>query len=130
MKSPGCGDTQGSTERWRSGDGRCVRPALLVVEPAVGQFGMVPIGMTKVLVYTVRNVGTVASGPLASRITGAAVLSIVGDTCRDRTLAGNASCTVDVRFAPTAMGLAVAELELTATPGGRATAAARGTGAR
>ena len=127
MPAPGCGDTQGSNERC-SGDGRCVRPAMLVVEPAVGLFGMVPVRTTKDLRYTIRNVGAEDSGPLMSRVTGSPRFTIVAatQTCGPP-LAPNASCTVDVRFAPLVAGMDMAELEITAMPGGRVTAAARGT---
>ncbi|MBA3464837.1 MAG: choice-of-anchor D domain-containing protein, partial [Deltaproteobacteria bacterium] len=105
-------------------------PALAISPPSRG-FGSVTVGsMSPAQTFTVTNLGGQVSGVPAATLTGAgaAQFATAGNTCT-ATLAPGASCTVQVRFAPTASGAASAALSITATPGGTVTAALAGDGA-
>ena len=77
---------------------------------------------------TVRNAGTDVLTLGAATATGTD-WQVSGDTCAGRTLAAGATCTVGVRFAPTALGLSQQALEIPdSSPAGRRRIALLGRG--
>jgi MYXO-CTERM domain-containing protein len=92
-------------------------------------FGNVTIGATSDQTLTVNNVG---NGDLVLGTVGgtAAPFELVNDGCSGQTLLPAASCTVDVRFAPAALGAAAGSLDIPSNDGGTplATVALGGTG--
>ncbi len=96
-------------------------PAVLSVTPTASNFGDVAVGgMSTNVVFTVTNTGTATSGvPSAALIGGGAThWNLVANGCT-AALTGGATCMITVRFEPTAAGPQTAQLEVTATPGGR-----------
>jgi hypothetical protein len=67
-------------------------------------FGTVIAGSTASQTVTVTNSGTASlmMGAVGSPNSLAAPFSVTGDTCSNQTIAPSASCTITVRFAPTA----------------------------
>jgi hypothetical protein len=80
--------------------------------------------------FTVTNRGGGATGNLSASLTGsgASQFVIASDACSNHTLAGGATCTIGVRFHPTARGGQTASLLVSATPGGAVTASLSATG--
>ncbi|MDQ3297470.1 MAG: choice-of-anchor D domain-containing protein [Myxococcota bacterium] len=80
----------------------------------------------------VANTGTVATGPLALSITGAAANDFILDntltTCAARALGPGESCDIVVRFRPMAAGERLASLVVASSPGGMRTIALKGFG--
>ncbi len=78
--------------------------------------------------FVVTNVGIATTGPLAQSLGGAngSQFNITSSTCDGTTLAPNASCTIELRFAPTIEGLDQGSLDVTASPGGTASATLTG----
>jgi hypothetical protein len=79
---------------------------------------------------TVSNVGTAMSGPLGAAALGGAnpaQFEIVDDQCANQVLDGGATCTVSVRFVPTALGAQAATVQVSASPGGSAMTTIGGT---
>ena len=77
----------------------------IVTTPA--EFGAITVGQTSLVqTLTVTNVAANAVGPLASSRAGNHPTEFVlgTDTCNGTTLAPAATCTIDVRFAPTVVG--------------------------
>lgn len=74
-------------------------------------FGSVDVGTTADRSLAVTNTGSadLVIGALSGL---AAPFSIVGDTCSNRTIAASGSCSVTIRFAPTAAAFASDDLEL------------------
>jgi hypothetical protein len=104
--------------------------ALLAISPPTFDYGQVVDGATSTVEsYTVTNSGLSASGKLTVALGGANAADFVLDstTCGAK-LAAGASCTVQVQFAPAAVGPADATVSATASPGGTATAALQGAG--
>lgn len=102
--------------------GKATTPALLeiIATPSASfNFGVVDVGTPRTLTYTVRNTGTLASGNLSHNLPLSG-FSITGGSCVfGAPLAGETSCTIDVRFDPAAFGLKAADLSV----GGAATPA-------
>ena len=69
--------------------------------------------------FVVTNTGATPTGPLSADI-DSQVFQVVHTSCT--TLAPNASCEVNVAFAPTAGGTALSTLTVAASPGGTVTA--------
>jgi outer membrane protein assembly factor BamB len=80
--------------------------------------------------FTVTNFGSSATTAITDTFTGAdpSQFRLTSDTCADMTLAGGASCTVGVAFAPTLPGVLSANLVVSAATGGSAGATLSGTG--
>jgi hypothetical protein len=76
----------------------------------------------------VTNTGDLASGALSPSFTGAGASQFLVTSTDCTTLAGGASCSVQAAFQPGATGAAAAALEVTASPGGAASATVNGTG--
>jgi outer membrane protein assembly factor BamB len=81
-------------------------------------------------IFTVTNFGSSATTAITDTFTGAdpSQFRVTSDTCRGKTLAGGASCTVRVAFAPTLPGVRKATLAVNAATGGSAGATLSGTG--
>lgn len=105
-------------------------PALIQVTPAAASFGSVATGTTLDLPFTVTNAGTASTGAITAVLTGlgATQFSIVSVGTCSAPLAGGASCTITVRFAPTATGMVTAVLDVSSPTGGSDTADIGGTG--
>jgi hypothetical protein len=81
-------------------------------------FANVPVGGTSApqgIVIT--NAGTTTAGPITTEISGF-VFEFSANTCSGVSLAAGASCTISVRFKPTAVGVWSGTVGLSATPGG------------
>jgi outer membrane protein assembly factor BamB len=80
--------------------------------------------------FTVTNFGSSATSVLIDTFTGKdpSQFQVTSDTCARKTLAGGASCTIGVAFAPTLPGLRQATLSVSAATGGSAGATLSGTG--
>lgn len=79
-------------------------PALVASSPGGDAFGAVPLGTSKTKRYTITNQGKVdmVFGQVADMLEP---FSISGTTCTEwAIMAPGATCTVDVTFAPTALG--------------------------
>ena len=110
-----------------AGDG--VRGGDLSVSPTPFDFGLVDLGSSSaVQVFHVLNPASATSGALSTRIDGmhASEFAIVADGCAGAVLADSASCTVAVVFTPGGPGFRNAQLTVTASPGGTASAALAG----
>ncbi len=123
------GSPGGSAVATLSGTGDS--PGFLTLDPAYHDFGWVGAGTASAPVaFTVTNSGDATSGTISSAaITGthAADFTVLGDGCAGKTLAGHASCSVDVEFAPASkLGDETASLAVGASPGGSATASLEG----
>ena len=105
-------------------------PALLRMVPGTQDFGSVVDGATSSdVVFTISNSGGVASGALSVALTGAnaSEFAVVASGCA-AALAPAATCSVTVRFSPIAAGAKAASLDVSATPGGTASATLSGNG--
>lgn len=104
--------------------------ARLEIEPASWLFDPLAVGTTSAAVsFSVRNTGSIGTGTPSIVLAGAGAsqFAIAANGCVGA-LAGGASCTVSVRFAPTSAGTVDATLQASAAPGGAATAALTGNG--
>jgi hypothetical protein len=102
-------------------NGSGVTPSALSISPPSINFGAVIIGsMSTPMSFTVTNTGGAESGFLDHTFTGldAADFASVGSNCS--TLAGGASCVINVLFAPMSSGLKSAHLSVAAMPMGGA----------
>lgn len=92
-------------------------------------FGDVAVGRASTsLSFTVTNPpGSPATGPIGTSISSNR-FQIIGDGCAGVSLNANASCTIQVRFLPTALGVATADLTISANPGGTTFLPISGTG--
>jgi hypothetical protein len=110
-----------------AGDG--LTPGALTISPTTQAFGDVFVGQTSsALTFTVTNTGTVASGPIASSLTGSSrgEFTLSSDGCNNTVLGAGASCTLQVQLAPTSPGMKTASVAVTATPGGGAASSLTG----
>jgi streptogramin lyase len=118
------GGSSGDTSGPDGGDGPA-GSALLALAPATGSsldFGTVAIGSSVQRNYAVTNTGLAASSALTISASGAG-FSVVAPAAGDcvtgvTTLDPGVSCTVNVAFAPTAVGMASATLSAHADSGG------------
>ncbi len=102
-------------------------PALLVADATTQAFGTVDVTQTASFTWTLTNTGDVPTGVPALTTTGATTQYQITNSC-GAALAGGASCTIVVRFAPTAAGAQNVNLSVSATPGGTVALAVTGTG--
>jgi hypothetical protein len=101
--------------------GTAVTPALAQASPTSAGFGTVATGGTSAdATFTITNAGTETTGTLSVVLGGpqANQFTKPTDTCDGQTLAGGGTCTIKVRFAPSAVGAANAVVIVTGTPGG------------
>ncbi len=105
--------------------------APITVAPPTFGFGTFTVGATSgPQVFTVSNPGTIATGPLTVSMMGAhaANFAITANTCMGMMIGAGLSCTVTVRFTPSAAGGRSATLQITGAPGGTTSASLTGTG--
>jgi len=103
-------------------------PAALSIDATAASFGSVPTGLASdSQLFTIRNEGDVATGVPVVGIEDSGAFEVVASTC-GFVIAPKMTCTVGVRFAPTAIGAASADLVVTASPGGEVEADLDGTG--
>ncbi len=103
-------------------------PAVLAIAPTPQDFGTVVLGSSSAdVAFTVTNSGGVASGVPSVSLGGAnaSELAITTNGCT-AAVAPGASCTVKVRFTPTGAGAKSATLDVSASPGGAASATLSG----
>lgn len=104
--------------------GTAVSPAVLTITPPAPVFGPVAQGSSTALAFTVTNTGGAVSGALSTAISGATDFAITAatDTCKGKTLAAGATCTLTVVMTPIAPpGSKTATLTVSASPGSSAT---------
>jgi hypothetical protein len=104
----------------------------LTVNPRSGDFGLVRVdGQSTAMSFTVAYAGDQLSGALDVGMTGPnpTQFQVVSDGCSGSILEPGDRCTLSVRFEPTAIGAMTASLDVSAEPGGSASAALSGTGA-
>jgi len=104
---------------------------LLTVEPTSHDFGTLATGdSTTARTFTFSNDGDAETGTLEVNVTGAAAqFTASSDTCSGTSLEPAQECTVDVAFTPTTVGARHAQLLLSGSPGGSASAQLSGSGA-
>jgi len=122
-------DSRGSGQLSISGTG--ATRAVLQASPTSNAFGTVATGGSSTdATFTITNTGTETTGALAVALGGAQANQFTKptDTCDTKTLAAGATCTIKVRFAPSAVGAATAAVTVTGTPGGTVTIPVGGTG--
>jgi len=102
----------------------------LKLTPALKDFGSVATGDSALFDFTVTNSGTIGSGAITANVSGsqAAEFVVQPGGCSGNTLAPSATCTLSIKFSPTAAGSRVGSLTVSATPGGGAVASLSGTG--
>lgn len=85
------------------------------VAPAIGisrarAFASIATGATDTVTHTVTNTGSAPTGTLTTSVSGGAAFAITTDLCVGRSLAPAETCTLDVRFRPTTVGMHSATL--------------------
>jgi hypothetical protein len=110
--------------------GNAVAPGALTLMPAMEDFGRLETNQTSAArQFTVKNTGGAATDVPMVRFTGTDASHFTFTTTCNASLAANATCTVDVKFAPKRADAISAQLEVSATPvGGTATAGVSGFG--
>ena len=101
-------------------------PAQLAVLPSSLSFTGTVGDSSAVQTFTVRNDGTVTTGPITITA-GGGITTSFSQTNTCTTLAAGATCTVSVTFVPTNPGVQNGTATVSATPGGTATVALSGT---
>jgi hypothetical protein len=96
--------------------------------PTTEDFGVVEVGASATKTLTLRNTGDEPSGVSMITITGADFAIPVGGNGCTAALGPNATCAIDVRFAPGAYDAKSGTLSATATPGSAAQSTLTGTG--
>ena len=105
-------------------------PAALSITPTTFDFGAVALGSESgTQSFAVTNTGQGTSGPLTLAVAGAQQADFAAGTtsCGDP-LPGGASCTIEVRYAPSVAGMGTATVSVTSSPGGTASVVVQGTG--
>jgi len=111
--------------------GTVVEKGKLQITPPMAAFGGVAPGMTSAeTTFTVTNTGASSTGTIAVSVSGsdAAQFKRGTDSCDGAALGVGGSCTVKVRFAPTAPGARAGSLTLMSAAAGTATASLGGNG--
>ncbi len=106
-------------------DGEVPTDALLTITPTDTDYGLVILGQSRSVTFTVRNGGQQSSGLVNLAVGGRdqSNFSITaGSTCVGASLSAGASCSFDVVFNPSAQGVSMGSVSASATPGGTATA--------
>ena len=99
----------------------------LAFTPSGHNFGPVTVGRTAQQKFTLKNNSSTATSRLTVGLAGSARFSITADTCAGIRLQPGKTCTVTVRFAPTATGAVTGTLKAAGTSRA-ATASLAGTG--
>jgi hypothetical protein len=110
--------------------GNALENARLVINPTILDFGtVVSMQSSGNQTFTVTNAGGVASGGVTPALTGADAgqFFIASGNC-SAPLNPGASCNVIVQFRPTSAGAKAAQLAVSGSPGGTASASLLGTG--
>ena len=110
--------------------GTGLTPPSLVITPVDKGFGSVPVGRnTASQAFVVENTGGQPSGRVTVALAGADAdqFYVSSNLCASRVQPGR-RCVIEVRFRPRRVGLATAELTVSATPGGELTATLSGDG--
>jgi hypothetical protein len=102
--------------------------AALVLDPASADYGAVFVGGSHSVTFTVRNIGALSSGVLATGLSGpdAGQFNISANTCAGAVLTAGTSCSLQGHFAPSSGGPKAAVLSVGGTPGGTVTASLAG----
>jgi hypothetical protein len=100
----------------------------LAFTPSRHNFGPVTVGQTAHQRFTLKNNSSTATSALTVSLPGSAGFTITADTCAGIRLRPGKTCTVRVRFAPTATGAATGTLKAAAGTRRAATASLTGTG--
>jgi hypothetical protein len=112
----GCGGSETTPNR-DSGPGvgaeAGISTAYLNVTPSTVNLGTLDVGAKGVATVTVTNTGKATSGALA--VTATAGVTVAG--CTGQQLAANASCTITITAAPTALGTFTGTVSISAAPG-------------
>jgi len=119
----------GTTSAALTGNG--VAPAQLAISPTTNAYPDTTANTASTdVTFTVSNSGGATTGTLATALSGADPTQFVisTDNCVGTTLAPAATCTILVHFTPTTTGAKAASLDVTATPGGSASATLGGNG--
>jgi hypothetical protein len=101
----------------------------LVISPTPYNFGDAILGTPSApQTFTVRNTGDAESGMITISLSGldATQFELGTDACTGETLAADATCTVEVIYAPSASGVHMGTLQASASPGATATATIQG----
>jgi hypothetical protein len=96
-----------------------------------GTFGTLTVGTSSTpQIFTVSNPGSLTTGMLTVGITGAQATEFpfVTNTCAGVALAPAGTCTVSIRFAPSAAGARAASLRVSGAPGGTVDVGLTGSG--
>ena len=113
-------------------DGEVPTEALLTITPTDTDYGLVVLGQSRSVTFTVQNGGQQSSGLVNLAVGGRDQANFTitsGSNCVGASLSAGASCTFDVVFNPSATGVSMGSVSATATPGGTATAMLTGTAA-
>jgi hypothetical protein len=106
-------------------------PGSLSITPTTDTFpGALLMNDGETHTYTVSNSGGGSTGALAISLngSGASQYVITSDNCSTTSLSGGGTCTIGIRFHPTARGSQTASLVAGATPGGAVSSALSGNG--
>jgi len=108
--------------------GSGVAPGNLSINPSSHDYGsIVQGGMTATFAYVVTNTGGADTGMLAVTLPGSDFTRTT-DGCNGQVLTSGANCTISVRFNPGTPGPKSVNMQVSATPGGIASANLTGTG--
>jgi hypothetical protein len=110
--------------------GTGVASATLTITPPTKDFGSQTVGTSgPSLIFTVKNTGMSAAGPLGTMLSGANPTEFAAfmDGCAGMTLAPNSTCSVSASFNPTSAGAKTATLTVSGG-GGTVSAILAGTG--
>jgi hypothetical protein len=96
--------------------------APITVSPGTFGFGSITLGaMSTTQTFTISNPGSITTGTLATSVIGAnpGDFATVTNTCTGVSLAPAGSCSITLRFVPSAAGARAATLQITGAPGAR-----------
>jgi hypothetical protein len=103
----------------------------LTMTPTSKAYGNVVVGQQSAFTFSIANIGMIPTSPLTASIVDtfapAGNFTISSNTCTGPLPAGE-KCTVEVKLAPTLVGLLGATLQVSAMTGGTVTASLTGTG--
>ncbi len=105
--------------------------AALALSPSPDGFGAVVVGGQASSTLTLVNTGTAPTAIASTAVSGTSAgdYSVSGDLCSGQVLGPSATCTITVRFAPSATGARAASLVVSSdAPGGPVVDALSGTG--
>ena len=94
--------------------GNGLQPGNIVPNPSALNFGQVVNGgMSGILAVVVTNTGGATTSALTSMVSSAE-FTVASDTCTGATLAPMSNCTIQMRFAPTSLGVKAESLTVSA----------------